>query len=38
MGLSTRQLDELSDTINRFEFEQGLVKLQEIAELCQRNG
>ena len=27
-----------SETINNFEFEQALVKLQEIAQLCQRNG
>jgi two-component system sensor histidine kinase/response regulator len=36
--VDARQLDDLSETINNFEFEQALVKLQEIAELCQRNG
>ena len=34
----TWQLDDLSKTVNKFEFEQGLVKLQEIAQFCQRNG
>ena len=33
-----RYLDDLSETINNFEFEQALVKLQEIAQLCRRNG
>jgi CheY-like chemotaxis protein len=38
-GLVGKQdLDDLSGTINNFEFEQALVKLKEIAELCQRNG
>jgi len=36
--VDTRQLDDLGETINNFEFEQALVKLQEIAQLCQRNG
>jgi hypothetical protein len=36
--VDTRHLDDLSETINKFEFEQALVKLQEIAQLCQRNG
>ena len=36
--VDTRQLDDLSATINNFEFEQALTKLQEIAWLCQRNG
>jgi two-component system sensor histidine kinase/response regulator len=36
--VDTRHLDDLSETINNFEFEQALVKLKEIAQLCQRNG
>jgi two-component system sensor histidine kinase/response regulator len=36
--VDTRQLDDLSETINNFEFEQALVKLQEIAQLSQQNG
>ena len=36
--VDTPRLDDLSDAINNFEFEQALVKLQEIARLCQRNG
>ena len=36
--VDARCLDELSETINNFEFEQALVKLQEIAQLCRRNG
>jgi HPt (histidine-containing phosphotransfer) domain-containing protein len=36
--VDTRHLDDLSETINNFEFEQALVKLQEIAQLCERNG
>jgi hypothetical protein len=37
-AVDTRHLDDLSETINNFEFEQALVKLQEIAQLCERNG
>jgi two-component system sensor histidine kinase/response regulator len=33
-----RQLEDLGEAINNFEFEPALVKLQEIAQLCQRNG
>ena len=33
-----RQLDDLSEAINNFEFDKGLAKLQEIAQLCERNG
>jgi CheY-like chemotaxis protein len=36
--VDTRHLDDLSETINNFEFEQALMKLKEIAQLCQRNG
>jgi hypothetical protein len=36
--VDTLHLDDLSETINNFEFEQALVKLQEIAQLCERNG
>jgi two-component system sensor histidine kinase/response regulator len=36
--VDARNLDELSEAINNFEFEQALVKLQEIAQLCRRNG
>jgi two-component system sensor histidine kinase/response regulator len=36
--VDARCLDELSETINNFEFEHALVKLQEIAQLCRRNG
>jgi len=36
--VDTRHLDDLSETIDNFEFEQALLKLQEIAQLCQRNG
>jgi len=36
--VDARYLDDLSESINNFEFEQALVKLQEIAKLCQRNG
>jgi two-component system sensor histidine kinase/response regulator len=32
------RLDELNDTINNFEFEQALAKLDEIAHVCQSNG
>jgi hypothetical protein len=32
------RLDELNDTINNFEFEQALAKLDEIAHACQSNG
>ena len=31
-------LDALNDTINNFEFEQALAKLDEIARLCESNG
>jgi hypothetical protein len=34
--VDTRHLDDLSETINNFEFEQALVKLREIAQLCQQ--
>src|SRR5262249_28477516 len=36
--VDTPQLDDLSETIDNFEFGRALVKLQEIAQLCQRNG
>ena len=36
--VDTQHLDDLSETINNFEFEQALLKLQEITQLCQRNG
>jgi len=36
--VDARYLDDLSETIDNFEFEQALVKLQEIAQLCRRNG
>jgi two-component system sensor histidine kinase/response regulator len=36
--VDTRQLDDLSETIDNFEFEQALVKLQEITQLSQQNG
>jgi hypothetical protein len=36
--VDARYLDELSEAINNFEFEQALVKLQEIAQLCRQNG
>jgi hypothetical protein len=36
--VDTQQLDDLSEAINNFEFGQALVKLKEIAQLCQRNG
>jgi hypothetical protein len=36
--VDTRHLDDLSEAIDNFEFEQALLKLQEIAQLCQRNG
>ena len=36
--VNTRELGGLGETINKFEFEQALVKLSEIAHLCQRNG
>jgi two-component system sensor histidine kinase/response regulator len=32
------RLDELNDTINNFEFEQALAKLDEIERICQSNG
>jgi len=32
------QLDALSETISKFEFEQALTKLEEIARICKRNG
>jgi hypothetical protein len=31
-------LDALNETINNFEFEQALAKLDEIARLCEQNG
>ena len=37
-AVDTRYLDDLSQTINNFEFEQALVKLQEVAQLCRQNG
>ena len=36
--VDSRDLDALSETINNFEFEKALVKLNEIAQLCERNG
>ena len=36
--VDARYLDDLSETINNFEFEQALVKLQEVAQLCRQNG
>jgi len=36
--VDTRHLDDLSETINNFEFDQALVKLQEIVQLFQRHG
>ena len=36
--VEARYLDDLSETINNFEFEQALVKLQEVAQLCRQNG
>jgi CheY-like chemotaxis protein len=37
-AVDARYLDDLSETINNFEFEQALVKLQEVAQLCRQNG
>jgi len=36
--VDARHLNALGQTINNFEFEQALVRLNEIAELCQRIG
>jgi hypothetical protein len=37
-GSAIQKTIALSQAINNFEFEQALVKLNEIAELCQRIG